>query len=129
MTAQERAQTAYELKATGQCNCTQAVLMALKDKLGKEDDYLMDAASGFAAGMGCMESTCGALIGAVIAAGIIKEGNGTPKISKNLVADFKEMCGDTICKNLKGAQTGKVLCQCPDCCKNAVLALSKQIEL
>ena len=52
--------------------------------------------------MGCMESTCGALIGAVMAAGILTDGKGTPAVSRQLVAGFQEKCGATICKDLKG---------------------------
>ena len=55
----------------------------------------------YAAGMGCMESTCGALIGAVMVAGIVTDGKGTPRISKELLQNFQEKCGATICKDLK----------------------------
>ena len=88
----------------------------------------MKLAAGFAAGMGCMESTCGALIGAVMIAGILTDGKGSPRAAKSLLLDFKEKCGTTICKDLKGVSSGTVLCPCPDCCKNAVLALSPFIE-
>ena len=30
--------------------------------------------------------------------------------------------GATICKDIKGRDTGRVLCECPECCRNAVLA-------
>lgn len=128
MTLQERAELAADLKATGQCNCTQSVLKAFEDKLPISSADYMKLAAGFAAGMGCMESTCGALIGAVMIAGILTEGKGTPKAAKSILLDFKEKCGATICKDLKGVSSGTVLCPCPDCCKNAVLALSPFIE-
>ena len=63
MTNSERAAAAAELKATGQCNCTQAVLKVFEDRLPVDSDTLMKLTAGYAAGMGCMESTCGALIG------------------------------------------------------------------
>lgn len=75
--------------------------------------------------MGCMESTCGALIGAVMVAGILTDGKGTPRISKELVQNFERKCGATICKDLKGIETGKVLCSCPECVRNAVLSLGE----
>ena len=31
-------------------------------------------------------------------------------------------CGATVCKDLKGLETGKVLCPCDDCVRNAVTA-------
>ena len=125
MTMEERATAAAELKATGKCNCTQSVLKVFADKLPVEEDVLMKLAAGYAAGMGCMESTCGALIGAVMVAGICTDGMGTPRVSKQLLKTFEEMCGATICKELKGLETGRPLCPCPECVRNAVLALGK----
>ena len=75
--------------------------------------------------MGCMESTCGALIGAVMVAGIVTDGKGTPRISKELLQNFQEKCGATLCKDLKGMETGAPLCSCPECVRNAVLALGE----
>lgn len=75
-----------------------------------------------------MESTCGALIGAVMVAGIVTDGKGTSRISKELVQNFKNKCGATICRDLKGIETGKVLCPCPECVRNAVLALGDIIS-
>ena len=86
-------------------------------------DTLMKLGAGYAAGMGCMESTCGALIGAVMVAGAATDGKGTPRISKELLQNFQEKCGATICKDLKGVETGAPLCPCPQCVRNAVLAL------
>lgn len=123
MNIEERASVAAELKATEKCNCTQSVLKVFEDILPIDDETLMRLSAGYAAGMGCMESTCGALIGAVMVAGIVTDGKGTPRISKELVQNFKEKCGATICKDLKGIETGKVLCPCPECVRNAILAL------
>jgi hypothetical protein len=81
MNIEERAAQAAAWKATGQCNCAQAVLKAFEDKLPVDADTLMKLGAGYAAGMGCMESTCGALIGAVMVAGIVtdgKEGQSVP---------------------------------------------------
>ena len=64
MNIEERAAQAAAWKATGQCNCAQAVLKTFEDKLPVDADTLMKLGAGYAAGMGCMESTCGALIGA-----------------------------------------------------------------
>lgn len=125
MNVEERAAAAAELKATGKCNCTQAVVKVFEDKLPIDEETLMKLTSGYAAGMGCMESTCGALIGAVMVAGILTDGKGTPRISKELVQNFEHKCGATICKELKGIETGKVLRPCPECVRNAVLALGE----
>ena len=123
MTLTERAAAAAELKTTGQCNCTQSVVKVFEDKLPVEGDTLRMLAAGYAAGMGCLESTCGALIGAVMVASILTEGRGTPAVARALVRSFEQRCGATICKELKGVATGVPLCPCPECVRNAVLAL------
>lgn len=128
MNLEERAQKAAELKATGQCNCTQSVLKVFEDTLPLSSDDLMKSGAGFAAGMGCMEATCGALIGALIGAGFLTGGKGTPVAAKKILSDFNEKCGATLCRELKGLSTGKVLCECPDCCKNAVLSLKELVD-
>ena len=121
MTIEKRADIAANLKATGQCNCTQSVLKVFEDKINIAPEELSKLSAGFAAGMGCMESTCGALIGAVMVAGMITDGKGTPRYSKELVSKFNDKCGATICKDLKGITTGNVICECPDCVRNAVI--------
>ena len=102
MTIEERANQAAQWKATGIYNCAQAVTQAFADQIPVEAETLKKLGAGYAAGMGCMEATCGALIGAVMAAGILTDGKGTPAVSRQLVAGFQEKCGATICKDLKG---------------------------
>lgn len=104
-------------------------LQAFADQIPVEAETLKKLGAGYAAGMGCMESTCGALIGAVMAAGILTDGKGTPAVSRQLVAGFQEKCGATICKDLKGIETGRVLCSCPECVRNAVLTLGEVLKL
>ena len=74
MTIEERAELAAELKKSGKYNCTQSVVKVFENELPVEPDTLLQLTAGFAAGMGCMESTCGALIGAVMVAGIVTDG-------------------------------------------------------
>ena len=64
MTIEERANQAAQWKATGIYNCAQAVTQAFADQIPVEAETLKKLGAGYAAGMGCMESTCGALIGA-----------------------------------------------------------------
>lgn len=125
MTIEERANQAAQWKATGIYNCAQAVTQAFADQIPVEAETLKKLGAGYAAGMGCMESTCGALIGAVMVAGIVTDGKGTPRISKGLLQSFQEKCGATLCKDLKGVDTGAPLCPCPECVRNAVLALGE----
>ena len=60
---------AVQLKHTG-CNCCQAVLCAFAEESGLSELQLRQIGAGFGAGMGCMEATCGALIGAQILLGM-----------------------------------------------------------
>ncbi len=108
-------------------NCAQAVACAFAKEIGVDEKILFTAAEGFGLGMGGMEGTCGALSGAIMLAGFKNsDGNTTNpgtkaetyKLSQEMVNKFKEKCGSTVCKELKGVETGTVLCSCPDCiCK------------
>ncbi|MCR4891929.1 MAG: C-GCAxxG-C-C family protein [Lachnospiraceae bacterium] len=124
MKIEERAEKAVELKHNRH-NCCQAVCVACADlvQVSAEDLYRM--ASGFASGMGCMEATCGALVGAGMIAGLLRNGQRVSPVARNILQDFQQKCGATICKDLKGRDTGKVLCECDDCVRNGILALGK----
>ena len=76
--------------------------------------------TGFGSGMGTMEGTCGALAGAIVVAGLRTGGNATMSLSRKILLRFKELCCATICRDLKGIDTGKVLCSCENCVRNAV---------
>ena len=128
MNAEERGLAAVEYKHNGY-NCCQSVLMSYSDSLNISKDDLMNIGSGFGIGMGCMEGTCGALCGAVIASGLIKNGEKTTLSAKEILKSFKEKSGATICKELKGVETGKMLCSCDDCVKNAAVILSEVLDL
>lgn len=127
MTIEERAARAVELKAG--CNCAQAVALAFADELPLDEATLMKLAAGYGAGMGCMEATCGALVGAVMAAGLLTDGQGTGRMARAALAGFQDRCGATICKDLKGIATGTVLCPCTECVRNAVLAAGEALGL
>lgn len=106
---------AVQLKHRG-CNCCQAVLCAFADECGLPEEQLRQLGAGFGAGMGCMEATCGALVGAQMLLGL-KKYSGKPVMTdaKRLYQAFEEKCGASICKDLKGKDTGIVLCECDDC--------------
>ena len=123
MDIQERAQRGAGYKASGTYNCTRAVLAAFDDIIDIDADKLTELTAGFAAGMGNMEGTCGAIIGALMVAGLITEGKVTPRYSRVIMDKFKELSGSTICRELKGIGTGEVLCECPACVANAIMAL------
>ena len=119
-------------------NCCQAVACAFAQEVGVDVPTLFKSGEAFGAGMGCMNGTCGALSGALLLAGHKNsDGNidapatkaSTYQISKELFAKFEEKCGSTICRELKGLDTGKMLCSCPDCITNAVEIVEEVLKL
>ncbi len=110
-------------------NCCQAVLCAFADEVGMRKDVLFRAGEAFGRGMGGMNGTCGALSAAMLLAGLVKSDGDTVdpqskaetyKYAAEIHDRFREMCGSTICRELKGVDTGKVLTSCPDCIRNSV---------
>ncbi len=126
MDIKEKAAKAVELKQQHGCNCCQAVLLALKDQVNLTEEQLTQLGAGFGLGMGNMEGTCGALIGAAIIAGF--NTNVTKAAVRSMNERFKEMCGAVSCEDIKGRYTGKILCSCNDCVKNAVIAYGEMLD-
>ena len=122
----DRREKAVELKHNGH-NCCQAVLCAFDDELPLAEDDLNRIGAAFGVGMGCMEATCGALCAAEMILGMRKyEGRPILRDAAALHKAFTEKCGASICKDLKGKDTGVVLCECDDCVRNAVSILEEQ---
>ena len=121
-----RSEKAVEYKHSG-FNCCQSVVRALADLTDLDDDALNKISSGFAVGMGCMEATCGALVGAAMMAGLIKEGKGSAIAARDILNKFQEYSGATICKDLKGRDIGIILCECDNCICNAIRAFDEVI--
>lgn len=120
MTLSERAEKAVELKTSGKYNCAQSVTVALADQTNLSEEQLKQISAGFCAGMGNMEATCGALIGAGMIAGLRTEGKGTLSVTKQIQEEFAKRCGALKCKDLKAVTDGKPLCPCEECVRNAV---------
>ena len=121
MTLDERMD--YAARRKKEMNCCQAVLVAFADKLGKGEDDLLRLGSGFGSGMATMEGTCGALVGAIMVSSLLSAGGEVRNNSRAIMSRFKELCGGaTICRDLKGIETGKMLCSCENCVRNAVRA-------
>jgi len=120
MTLEERAALAAEWRKKLH-NCCAGVAMALADQTELTQEQMRMLSSGFAGGIGGMtDGSCGALVGAVMAAGMHKRGEGTMPAARQISALFRERCGSTICREIKGIGTGTVLCRCEDCVDNAV---------
>ena len=123
----DKKEYAVELKHNGH-NCAQAVLCAFADEVDMTAEDLKKIGASFGVGMGCMEATCGALIAAGVLLGL-KKYVGKPVLRDAVTINrrFNELCGATICKDLKGRDTGVVLCECDDCVRNAVQIIEESI--
>jgi C_GCAxxG_C_C family probable redox protein len=129
MTLNERAEKAVELKTSGKYNCAQSVAIALADQTSLSEEQLQQVSAGFCAGMGNMEATCGALIGAGMIAGLHTEGKGTLGITRQIQEEFGRRCGALKCKDLKAMTDGKPLCPCEECVRNAVMIYGEVMGL
>lgn len=134
MTNEERA---MKLHGNG-CNCCQSVLLTFCDELGVDPVTAFKIGEGFGLGMGGMENTCGALSGAIMLAGLKNSDGdlehpmtkaGTYKICRDLTEAFKEKTGALVCRDLKGIDTGEVLCSCPKCIDSAVQIVEEILGL
>ena len=127
MTLDERME--YGARRKGEMNCCQAVLVAFADRLGKDEDDLLRLGSGFGSGMATMEGTCGALVGAIMVSSLLSAEGVARSNSRAIMSRFKELRGGaTICRDLKGIETGKVLCSCEDCVRNAVRVAGETLK-
>jgi len=121
MNIEERAEKAAQLKMSGRYNCAQSVVTALADQTNLSEEQLQMISAGFCAGMGTLQATCGALIGAGMIAGLKTQGNNTLSCTRMMIKKFEEKCGAVTCKDLKAKQPdGTPLCPCEDCVRNAV---------
>ena len=118
-----RKQIAVEKKNYGH-NCAQAILCTYADLVGIDEATAMRLAAPFGAGMGNMEGTCGAVVGAGLVLGL---SGASTKQMRQIMNKFKERNGATQCKLLKGVGTGKVLRECSDCVADAAEFLEEQI--
>ncbi len=131
----ERIKLADELHRKG-FSCSQSVAVACADLVDVPPETLFKATEGYGFGMGTMDGVCGALTGGLLIAGL-KNSTGnlnspkskasTMKISKAMLTSFRKKSGAIICRELKGADTGKMLCSCPDCIKHGVEVVEENL--
>ena len=120
---------AAEKKRSGCCNCAQSVICTYCDRAGVDEQTALNIGNSFAAGMGNMEGTCGALVGAGVVLGLInKDKAKSIKDMRQIMTKFQERNKTTQCKILKGIETQKVLRECPDCVADACEFLEEIIN-
>jgi C_GCAxxG_C_C family probable redox protein len=92
-------------------SCSQSVLGAFAEDLGLDRDTAFGLGAGFSGGLGGRGEVCGALTGAIMAAGMKHgwrrsddaEARATTEwVVNRLVERFEERHGSTICKDLLG---------------------------
>ncbi len=76
-------------------NCAQSVIASFSDKLEIDEEVVLRIASGFGAGMGRMQETCGAVTGAFMVIGFLngkyKRGDEKAKEKTNeLIQEFSQ---------------------------------------
>ena len=118
-------------------NCAQAVACSFCQEFGIDENEMFRIAEGFGLGMGVMEM-CGALSGMAMIIGLsnsrgnTEEGSGskgdTYKKLRTYIGKFKEKNGSYLCRELKGVETGKVLCSCPQCIMDAVALTEEYLK-
>lgn len=126
---ESRKHLAEAKKSAGTHNCTQSVLCTYYDYTPLDEATIKQAGNCFAVGMGNMEGTCGALVGAGIVYGLaVKDKAKGVKGMRQMMTKFQQRNGATQCKLLKGVGTGKVLRECPLCVADASEFLEELLE-
>lgn len=117
---ESRKHLAEAKKSAGTHNCTQSVLCTYYDYTPLDEETIKQAGNCFAVGMGNMEGTCGALVGAGMVYGLAtKDKVKAMRGMRQMMEKFKKRNGATQCKLLKGAGTGKPMRECADCVADA----------
>jgi C_GCAxxG_C_C family probable redox protein len=119
-------------------NCAQAVACAFAKEAGVDEKLLFAANEGYGLGMGGTKGVCGALTGAIMLAGLKNSDanldnpatkGSTYQISRQMLDAFEAKTGSTICKDLKGLETGQVLCSCDNCIRAGVEVVEEFLGL
>ena len=129
-----RKEKAAEIHAKGN-NCAQAVALAFADKVNLDEAALNAAATGFGAGGGDMNGTCGAVAACYLISGLINnvdpaDQSGKAKtmsMNRKISAEFLRRNKSIICKEIKGIETGQVLRSCRGCVEDAAEILESLI--
>ena len=124
-----RKQIAAEKKRCNSHNCAQAILHTYADVAGISEEAAMNIAGAFGGGMGCMEGTCGALVGAGLVLGLAnKDKVKSMKQMRQVMTKFQERNSATQCKLMKGVGTKVMLRECPDCVADAAEFLEEELN-
>lgn len=126
-----RKEEARERKLSGRYSCTQAVCTTYHEAAGVSEEMMMGCGAAFGSGMGCLEGTCGAIVGTGIVLGMYHKGDRVKATQgmRRIMKKFQARNDATVCKVLKGVGTGKVLRACDDCVADAAEFLEEELGL
>ena len=124
-----RKQIAAEKLQCGSHNCAQAIVSTYADIISIDETTAKNLASAFGGGMGTMEGTCGALVGAGIVLGMVTQDRAKARTGmRQIMTRFQQKNGVTQCKLLKGVGTHVVLRECSGCVADAAEFLEEQLN-
>ena len=124
-----RAEKATEYHQKGY-NCAQAIVCAFCDKVGLDEETAFKVSEGLGLGVSDTYGTCGAVMGMANSCGDLEapvSKAATYQKVRELNDIFRKKNGSTICRELKGMDTGKVLRSCPGCIEDAANILSEKL--
>lgn len=132
----DRKELAVEFHSKGY-NCAQAVACTFAEALGEDMGTVFRYAESFGGGMGTF-STCGAVSAMALVLGMKNsDGNldapkskgATYKLMREATEKFTAKNQSTICREIKGMDTGKVLRSCNGCIQDAIEILEEMLGL
>ena len=114
-----RKQIASEKLQCGTHNCAQAIVSTYADLIDLDETTAKNIANAFGGGMGNMEGTCGALVGAGIVLGLATKDRAKSRTGmRQIMIQFQE----------RGVGTGVVLRECTGCVADAAELLEQQLK-
>ena len=124
-----RKHIASEKLQCGTHNCAQAIVSTYADLIGLDEETAKNMANAFGGGMGNMEGTCGALVGAGIVLGMFTKDRTKSRTGmRQIMMQFHQKNRATQCKLLKGVGTNIVLRECTGCVADAAEFLEEQLN-
>lgn len=107
-TLEERLGKARRLRAEGS-NCSQCVVGAFDDIIGSDMEPLLRAAHGFGSGIGGTGHICGAVTGAAMVLGLVRDSSRPVLYGEisDVSREFEALEGALMCRELKGVEGRK----------------------
>lgn len=120
-------------------NCSQCVVMVFAEEAGLGADVAGSMSAAFGGGLAKMREVCGCVSAMAMLAGFIQENKNqegktdvekTYDWTKTLADEFRDECGEIICKRLRGIEAGcaKPIRPCRELISSAVRIIGREID-